>query len=58
MRAKIEGMMLAMFLVALATTLVLPGRATPAIVDGFFNSLSNAVNALMGRSTTKGTTSG
>lgn len=55
MRAKIEGMMLAMFLVALATTLVLPGRATPAIVDGFFNSLSNAVNALMGRSTTKGT---
>lgn len=35
--------------VLMATTLVLPGRQTPAIVDKFFGGLSKLSNVAIGR---------
>lgn len=36
------------FLVALATTLVLPKRQTPAVITAFFNGLASATKAVIG----------
>lgn len=36
-------------LVLLATTLVLPGRQTPAIAEKFFNGTAKLSNAVIGR---------
>lgn len=36
-------------LVALATTLVLPGRETPAVFTSFFNGVAKATTAVIGK---------
>jgi len=36
--------------VALATTLVLPGRQTPQVITAFFKGLADSLTAAMGRS--------
>lgn len=38
-----------LLLVALATTLVLPGRQTPAVIAAFFKGLANATTAAIGK---------
>lgn len=37
------------FLVALATTLVLPGRQTPAVIKSFFTGLAAATTAVIAK---------
>lgn len=37
-----------LMLVALATTLVLPGRQTPQVLTSFFNGLAGATRAAIG----------
>lgn len=44
------GALLASFLVvALATTLVLPGRSTPAVITAFFDGLASATKAVIAK---------
>jgi hypothetical protein len=44
----ISALLASLMVVALATTLVLPGRQTPAVVKAFFDGLSGATRAAIG----------
>ena len=46
---KFFNLLLTLAIVALATTLVLPGRQTPAIVREGFGGLADLTNASIGR---------
>lgn len=46
--SMITSLIASLILVAMATTLVLPGRQTPAVVKAFFDGLANAMRAALG----------
>jgi hypothetical protein len=45
----VSSLLVSFFLVALATTLVLPGRQTPALVKNFFDGLASATSAVIAK---------
>lgn len=45
---RVTALVGSLLLVALATTLVLPGRQTPAVITAFFSGLSSATRAAIG----------
>lgn len=46
--AMFAALLSSLMVVALMTTLVLPGRQTPAVIREFFTGLSGAVRAAIG----------
>lgn len=47
--SSVEKVGLAIVGVAMATTLVLPGRQTPAVIERFFGGFANTLKAATGR---------
>lgn len=45
----VSSLIASFFVVALATTLVLPGRSTPTIITSFFNGLAGATKAVIAK---------
>jgi hypothetical protein len=47
--SPVTALLASLFVVALATTLVLPGRQTPAVIREFFAGLAGATKAAIGQ---------
>lgn len=45
---KLSALIMTFVIIAIATTLVLPNRPTPAVVKAFFTATGNAVRATTG----------
>jgi hypothetical protein len=52
------GVLMAIVGVAILTTLVLPGRQTPAVINATFGGFASAISAAMGGSVTSSVGSG
>lgn len=48
MAAPIAALFTSLFMVALVTTFVLPGRPSPAVIKAFFTGLTGAIKSTLG----------